>query len=638
MAVLKMKLVNIAGPIQKFEEVMLKYVINKDMHLEDAHSILGTVRGLLPFIDENIYDNEMNKLDELNNIFKVEAKKLSVAAITSIAKDYDNKKSFDYIKNLEQVIENHDDKIQYLNKQIKEKEHIINQMVPLINLDINIDDLFHFDFVKFRFGRLSSDNYRKLKRYIRELNVFTVTTQVTDEYVWLSYFMPASISEKVDSIFASLYFERIYIEGGINGKPVEVQDKLKIEIEEIKKKIEEEKNIHSAFMGKEKNNFNVVLTEISYLYQVEEAKVYSAHTLESFYIVAWAPEKEAKSLVRKLRSDESLMYILEDPDDVTGSEPPTKLKNSKLIAPFELIVRMYGIPTYNTIDPTMFVALTFIIYFGMMFGDVGQGLLFLFTGLFIWLVKKKGIGIIVTAVGASCTTFGLLYGSFFGNEEVIRPLWASPMRNINAVLSISIGFGVFLIVVAMIFNIINKIKTKQYEKLFFDKNGIAGFVFYTGIIILILNFAIKGEFVAPIIFILFFFVLPLSVIFFEKKLAALIEKGKHNVKMSFVESFFELFEAILGFASNTISFVRLGAFALSHAGLSLAIWTLYDMVSGGASKVIVLILGNVLIIALEGLIVGIQCLRLEYYEMFSRFFDGNGHEFVSQNIGKEREE
>ncbi len=100
----------------------------------------------------------------------------------------------------------------------------------------------------------------------------------------------------------------------------------------------------------------------------------------------------------------------------------------------------------------------------------------------------------------------------------------------------------------------------------------------------------------------------------------------HEKGIYFVEAGFDLFETVLSFLSSTVSFVRVGAFALSHAGLSLAVWTLVNMMKG-AGGIIVIILGNALTIGLEGLIVGIQCMRLEYYEMFGRFYAGEGSEF-----------
>ncbi|MBN1623440.1 MAG: V-type ATP synthase subunit I, partial [Clostridia bacterium] len=136
-----------------------------------------------------------------------------------------------------------------------------------------------------------------------------------------------------------------------------------------------------------------------------------------------------------------------------------------------------------------------------------------------------------------------------------------------------------------------------------------------------------------------FFIIPMILMFLKEPLHNLMigkkflpEKDKGTF---FVEAFFELFETVLSFLSNTLSFVRIGAFALSHAGLSLAIWSVYRLIEGKTGQIIALVIGNILIIVLEGLVVGIQGLRLEYYELFSRFFKGNGREFKPTKIGKE---
>ena len=100
-----------------------------------------------------------------------------------------------------------------------------------------------------------------------------------------------------------------------------------------------------------------------------------------------------------------------------------------------------------------------------------------------------------------------------------------------------------------------------------------------------------------------------------------------NCFMFFVQSFFELFEVLLSYLSNTLSFLRIGAFAVSHAAMMEVVLMLAGATNGGSPNWIVVVLGNIFVCAMEGLIVGIQVLRLEYYEIFSRFYAGNGREF-----------
>jgi V/A-type H+-transporting ATPase subunit I len=295
------------------------------------------------------------------------------------------------------------------------------------------------------------------------------------------------------------------------------------------------------------------------------------------------------------------------------------------------------LPSYNEIDPTPFVAITTLVMFGVMFGDIGQGLFILLLGLFLKFKFKAGFSGIAIWGGISSIMFGFLYGSIFANEEIIKPIWAHPMHSINTILIISVSYGIVLTLISMCLNLVNCFKHGNRGGLIFDKNGIAGILFYLIIITSIVAYIIKGKMIIPVPIIIILMLISVLAMFLKEPLENLIEKKNHFLPEDkggfFVESIFELLETIMGFISNTISFVRIGAFALNHAGLSLAIWTLYNMANGSAG-ILVIVFGNLLIIGMEGLIVGIQCLRLQYYEIFSHFFKGEGVEFENINIDR----
>jgi V/A-type H+-transporting ATPase subunit I len=222
--------------------------------------------------------------------------------------------------------------------------------------------------------------------------------------------------------------------------------------------------------------------------------------------------------------------------------------------------------------------------------------------------------------------FGVLYGSVFGKEDIIPAVFMSPMENIQTMLIYGIGIGVILIIMAMILNIRNGMKNKDKRKIFFDTNGIAGLIFYVSVLVVGIYFLVKGKMIASMGVLSIFVVLPLLAIMFKGVLGEKIFKEKDEEKSSLVEKIFEVIELLLSFASNTISFVRIAAFAINHVGLCMAVYILSNMLSGTGSF-IVSVIGNIIIIVLEGLIVGIQVLRLEYYELFSRFYTGNGKEY-----------
>ena len=207
------------------------------------------------------------------------------------------------------------------------------------------------------------------------------------------------------------------------------------------------------------------------------------------------------------------------------------------------------------------------------------------------------------------------------------------LGRLNTVFIISVALGAVIIIIGIILNIFNRIKTRQYSEALFDANGIAGLLFYTSVLSLIAAFMLGHNVIGGFILILMF-VLPLLLIFFKEPLAHLIEKKSElfpkDKAMFFVQGFFELFELLLSYFSNTLSFVRVGAFALSHAAMMEVVLMLSGASHGSGNSVnwIVVILGNLFVCLMEGVIVAIQVLRLEYYEIFSRFYKGGGRAFV----------
>lgn len=308
-----------------------------------------------------------------------------------------------------------------------------------------------------------------------------------------------------------------------------------------------------------------------------------------------------------------------------------------------MFVEMYGLPNYEDIDPTPFVALTYTLLFGIMFGDVGQGLVLILVGWLAAKLKHMKLGEIGIRIGISSTLFGFVYGSVFGDEHLLDPLYQSlfhleekPIEVMGSdfimpLLICAIAIGAVLIVLSMSINMYIQIKHKNWCELLLSQNGIAGIVFY----IAFLGGAAAqfgfGIAVFSKLYILALIVLPLLLIFLKEPIEHKV-KGKPMFPDGFggffTQSFFELFEVCLSFITNTISYLRVGGFVLSHAGMMLVVTLLMEMVSG-AGSIAVAIFGNLFVMCLEGMIVGIQVLRLEFYEMFSRYFSGDGIAFQS---------
>ncbi|EEB36333.1 V-type ATPase 116kDa subunit family protein [Anaerococcus hydrogenalis DSM 7454] len=347
-----------------------------------------------------------------------------------------------------------------------------------------------------------------------------------------------------------------------------------------------------------------------------------------FYLSGWVPESKIQ-LVKDTVDKYEDSLVDQKKNSQTIANPPTKLKNNKITRPFEFLVNMYGAPNYNEIDPTGFFAITYMLLYGMMFGDLGQGLVFVLAS-FLIEKKSKIFGQLIRRIGFSASFFGLMYGSVFGIEDLIPTILIKPFDNIIKVLIASVAFGVILMIIAYILGIYNKLhKQKDFEEGVFGKEGFAGLLMMISFILIILNIVKVNP--MPMTVSIILLILSIVMMVFKqpisRKLLDIYPIYDQSSSDYYIESSFSIIEALLSVFSNLVSFTRVGAFAINHVGLYMAFEVMSKLVGGGFIGIIILILGNILIIGLEGMIVFIQGLRLEFYEMFSKYYKGDGQKF-----------
>ena len=360
---------------------------------------------------------------------------------------------------------------------------------------------------------------------------------------------------------------------------------------------------------------------------------------EYFIMCGWMPDEDACRIEKEIEKDKDIITLFEDDHKGPFGGAPVKLKNPKILKPFEMLIRMYGMPDYHEFDPTWFVAISYTIIFGMMFGDVGQGICLLIGGFLLYKLKGMNLAAIISVAGLFSTIFGFLFGSVFGYEELIEPLWIKPTEamtdlpfigKLNTIFACAITLGMILILLMMVFNVINAIKAGELKEAIFDHNGICGFIFYGSVVACVMLF-MTGHALPGTVVLVIMFVIPLILIALKEPIMAIVFKKTEAMPKQAgifaVQAFFEMFEVLLSYFSNTLSFVRIGGFAVSHASMMGVVMMLAGAENGGMGNLIVVILGNLFVCGLEGLIVGIQVMRLEYYEMFSRFYRGGGREF-----------
>jgi V/A-type H+-transporting ATPase subunit I len=245
----------------------------------------------------------------------------------------------------------------------------------------------------------------------------------------------------------------------------------------------------------------------------------------------------------------------------------------------------------------------------------------------------RNIGLVIFYAGIASSVFGVLFGSVFGVEDWLPTLWLKPMHSISDLFRVSLYFGMGMVTLAIIINIINGIRKRDFIGIIFHKAGLVAAILYWCGIVMVSRYLAADQTTqsSDLVLIPVFFIGSLILLFLKEPLITLL-RGKRKlypegVASGIIGGIVEILELILGLLANTVSFIRVAAFGLAHAGLFIAIFTLSDMLkgsSGGLLSIFVLVIGNCLIIALECLVVSIQGLRLEFYEFFSRFFQSGG--------------
>lgn len=646
--IVKMKFLSISGPKTDIDRVIEQYLSKYEIQLENAITELKTTENLIPFMDVNPYKELLNKANEYVRILKKKAgteKKLPAS----------DEEAREFLHNINQEYQ----ALAEEKQRVKEQKQILKERLALLspfqNLDLDLSEVANFQYMRVRFGRIGLDYYGKLEKYLYDdLKAIFFESMRDENYVYGCYYVAAKESGKIDSIFKSFHFETIQIPKEYEGKPVYLCKDAKKKIKncnEVLNRLKEE--MKQCLLDRADTILGVryYLEEKYNNFDVRKQAAIIDNEQEDYYLLCgWMSEKDTERFIRDTQQDDNINIIVEDEKEETFGTPPTKMKNPRFFRPFEMFIRMYGLPAHNEIDPTMFVALTYTFIFGAMFGDVGQGLCLLLGGGFLYLWKRINLAGIISVAGIFSTFFGFMYGSFFGFEgTVIEPKWLSPMSammklpmvgQLNTVFIVAVAFGMALILLAMIFQVINAWKRGDLTNMLFSPNGIAGIVFY-GCVVLTVVLYMSGKTLPGTALLAVFLGVPILLFLFREPLGELVEGKKVEIEggkgMFVMQGIFELIETMLSYFSNTLSFVRVGAFAVSHAAMMEVVLMLGGITEGaGTPNWLVIVLGNIFVCGMEGLIVGIQVLRLEYYEMFSRFYSGSGREFVPFRNHKKR--
>ena len=632
----KMKFLSITGPKADIDRVVDTYLSRYEIHLENALSELKTVKDLRPYIETNPYKEELLKAQAMMESYHElltggSERRVSLETALETVRSLDRK--------LSELTEQKNE----LLSQRAALQDSMDKVVPFSGLNYDVRRILGFQYIKFRFGRISREYYEKFSAYVYDtIDTILFKCKEDDQYIWIVYFVPEKLEDKIDAIYASMHFERMFLPDEYDGTPTQAGHNLEDQIRELEAKILQVDQDIVAAINSRKDDLTASYQRISTFstnFDVRKLAACTKHDDHTFYILCgWMTEQDARSFQKEIENDDNTFCIIEDDHANIMSKPPTKMKNPGLFKPFELYVEMYGLPNYNEIDPTILIGLTYSFLFGFMFGDAGQGLCLLIGGFLLYRFKKVRLAGIISCCGVFSTIFGLLFGSVFGFEDLIPAMWLRPseaMTNLpfigklNTVFVVAVGLGMLIILMCMVLNIVNSLRSHDTEKVYFDTNGVAGLVFYFALACTIVLY-MSGKALPATVILAVMFVAPLLVMFFKEPLTAIVEKKAEKIEggvgMFITQGLFELFEVLLSYFSNTLSFVRVGAFAVSHAAMMQVVLMLAGAEAGSPNWAVV-IGGNLFVCGMEGLIVGIQVLRLEYYELFSRFYRGSGRAF-----------
>lgn len=636
MAISNVKVISIIGISSALNSVAMTCGKSQVFHPADAMSFYSKNKNFIPYTEKNEYSEPLKKLKKI--VARAE-KTLDFVDITDF--DITPKEVDEYIEYLYAKFQKLLDNRKQIVNKIEKYKQTLEKLKHFTGLNINLTEISDCKYIKARFGRIPTESLKRLESYKENPFVLFIPCTNTDNFCYGMYFTPEVNKQEIDRIFAGLYFERIRIS--------EKDGTLEEKIEEIQKNIEEkEANLEKTnkkiedFWEAQKDQCKRVYTKLKELETYAGIKRYASKYKDNFILMGWIPEENEAEFSAELDKIYGIEYSFDRPDTSSKNSPPVRLKNNWFSRPYEQFVKMYGLPSYRQFDPTMFVAITYTLIYGMMFGDVGHGLVLALVGAILSKWKKFSLGPIMVRCGISGCFFGTLFGSVFGYEHALDPLYKSlfgleekPLDVMDSgkiiyLIGAAAVLGVVLIVAAIILKIFMSLRLKDYESALFGQNGLAGLIFYVSLIAgIVAQIFLNIPLLTPL-YIGLLLVLPLFLIFFKEPLGNLVARKKNwlpeNMGEYVVQNIFEMVTVLLEYILNTVSFLRVGAYVLVHAGLMLAVFLIAEMLPSGAS-LFVIIFGNLFVIGLEGMLVGIQVVRLEFYEMFSRIFEGSGRAF-----------
>ncbi|MCL2684412.1 MAG: ATPase [Synergistaceae bacterium] len=644
MAVMKMVALTMVGPHEEMEPVARRMVLSGGFQPLPLDFLINdrNLRSRITTESDNPYDELLNKM---SRVWKVAGENTPDPEQAQLDLEFSYRKARRLVEDASNKLETWGKRRDILIEELEQLEATKVYVEALTTLDMKPRELSETQFALAHFGRLSVDNFTRLEETTLDAPLLSVELSRAGDNVWVLIFTVPGYKEGARKILDAVYFREYSLAEIINRLSGEdPMGQVEHGIEYRRRSIKGLEDAALNILKKNRDEFEKLFSKLYSMQRVYDLCKGRGEIGGMYMLSGWIPEDTYEEIKDSIEQEAPRTSItVEQVKNIEGSgvRIPTMLRNTKIVRAFQDIVALYSIPSYGEVDPSPFVAITFILFFGFMFGDVGHGVLLWIAATYLGhrRILNRSLAYVMKCASCSAIVFGLLYGSFMGIEYEHYALWLSPMKDTGKLFAVAITFGVVMISAGMILNMIVRYRERDFGRLLFDGQGLAGLFVYWGAAIAIYISVTGTRTPFPVTYLWYVIAAVVILTLFRDTLARTLLR-QHVKSEARALQVFEVLHNLMNYFTNTASFVRLAAFAINHVALSFAVMLISSMMGnlpgGSLLKVLMYLLGNIFIVALEGLIVFIQVLRLEYYEFFGKFYRGGGHVFKPVTWKKER--
>ncbi len=542
-------------------------------------------------------------------------------------------------------------------RKLRRLEDMRKQLALFGSVGGGIGNASRFSYLSLRTGSIDAQRVAELSDALHAMPSVLVETSAEAERAFLVVVTLKRDQPALDEILERFEWHDVHLSDDADGLAERVSGDFEQRISEAEHRLSELGEALRTTVTDRAEQLVALWSKLRLLELYARVQSSFSRTRRTVLFSGWLPEGKRKEIEARIERACSERCYIEWRRPLRSEQVgvPVQLDNPRFLAPFELLVRNYSMPAYGSIDPTPLVAISYLTMFGLMFGDVGQGVVLMLCGI-VGRALHRGKGnvrdllTLLVWCGAAAVVAGVLFGSYFGMQW-FPPLWfdyhavvaghegGRLVGNIYDVLAITVYFGVSVIGLGLVLNWINLIERRRWFELMFDKAGVFGGIIFAGGVWAAAYFVAHEYRQLPdprllgiilgVPSLIFGFKAPVEYLRLKREGAA---RPLHP--LSFVdfamEWIVELLEIFSGYLANTLSFMRVAGLGIAHEALMIAFFDIARMTSGGPSGALgitILVFGNLLVIVLEGLSAGIQSLRLNYYEFFSKYFVGAGRAY-----------